>query len=198
MLTYSQCRSCNEILQVTWVGQETHPSCPQTEEELKLRAFVDAIQRGDESAADKLEAEINKPKPAKLGPSALWYAKKAGWAVFPLVPGEKRPATRNGFKDATRDGAQIRRWWTENPNYNIGLPTGKTAGFDVVDVDGPQGVQSLAELGRVFYRPYTARLKHPEGFISTSWGRPTAIAPASVRVSTTDQRAASSLPSRPS
>ncbi|AAN12787.1 DNA polymerase/primase [Mycobacterium phage Omega] len=164
MLTYSQCQQCNGILQVTWVGQQTHPGCPQTEEELKLREFVDAIQRGDEAAADKLEAELNRPKPAKLGPAALWYAKRAGWAVFPLVPGEKRPATKNGFKDATRDEAQIRKWWTENPNYNIGLPTGRAAGFDVVDIDGPEGMKSLAELGEGVLPDVHGKVATPRGF----------------------------------
>lgn len=71
--------------------------------------------------------------------SALHYATRFDWPVFPLQPGDKRPATRHGFKDATRDPAQISLWWTEMPAANIGTPTGHLAqggcGYDVIDVD---------------------------------------------------------------
>lgn len=128
---------------VTWVGQLTHPSCQQTPEEIKLREFVDAAQRGDERAANKLEAELNAPKPPpSMGSAALWYA-SIGWRVFPLRVGDKRPATRNGFKDATRDERQIREWWGQ-AEYNIGLPTGADSGFDVIDIDGPTGFESAS------------------------------------------------------
>jgi hypothetical protein len=69
---------------------------------------------------------------------ALAYARH-GWPVFPVVPGEKIPATPRGFKDATTDPAQIRAWWAANPGRNIGVATGQP-GPDVVDVDrhGPE------------------------------------------------------------
>lgn len=66
--------------------------------------------------------------------ASLWYASK-GHPVFPCRPGEKAPATRTGFKEATTDPDQIRRWWTQNPAYNIGLPTGHA--FEVLDLDLP-------------------------------------------------------------
>src|SRR5215471_6858771 len=66
--------------------------------------------------------------------AALTYAAH-GWAVFPLVPGTKRPLTKNGFKDATRDVEQITRWWAEHPDANIGLPTGAVNQISVVDID---------------------------------------------------------------
>ena len=33
---------------------------------------------------------------------ALAYARR-GWPVFPCLPGQKVPATRHGFRDATTD-----------------------------------------------------------------------------------------------
>ena len=70
---------------------------------------------------------------------ALMYAGK-GWHVFPLhtvidgttcdcrrscpKPG-KHPRTANGFKDATTDETQIRKWWGMWPDANIGIATGK-------------------------------------------------------------------------
>jgi hypothetical protein len=65
---------------------------------------------------------------------ALAYA-QMGWAVFPLVPGEKRPLTEHGFKNATTDETQIRAWWSEHPDAGIGVATGSTSGIVVIDVD---------------------------------------------------------------
>lgn len=146
-MIYTTCADpkCKDRLLIpTYVGQETHPNCESTDEERLARQFVDAVQRGD-ADADRLETLLNKPRPlATLGQSALWYAKQ-GWKVFPLLPNQKVPATRNGFKDATSDLARIKAWWDKSPESNIGLPTGER--FDVIDVDGPTGIQSLAELG---------------------------------------------------
>lgn len=64
---------------------------------------------------------------------ALSYA-EAGWPVFPCIPGEKMPATKHGFKDATTDPDRITRWWKQIPNCNVAIATG-APGPDVLDVD---------------------------------------------------------------
>lgn len=58
-----------------------------------------------------------------------------GQPVFPVKPGEKRPLTRHGVKDATTDARQITAWWTQHPDANIGLACGRSAGIYVVDCD---------------------------------------------------------------
>lgn len=63
--------------------------------------------------------------------AALTYA-SLGWRVFPLWPKSKNPATPHGFKDATTDVEQIRKWW-ESREYNIGIATGN--GLCVLDID---------------------------------------------------------------
>lgn len=74
-----------------------------------------------------------------LRESALHYAEQ-GFAVFPLIPREKKPATTNGFKDATTDLKQISFWWDMDPNYNIGIATGKpSSGLVVIDIDNGHG-----------------------------------------------------------
>jgi hypothetical protein len=73
--------------------------------------------------------------------AALSYAGK-GYHVFPCKPRSKEPATKHGFKDATRDQETVRRWWSENPNYNIAIATGKESGLWVLDVDGEEGRES--------------------------------------------------------
>jgi hypothetical protein len=74
---------------------------------------------------------------------ALDYAAR-GWPVFPLEPGGKPPCGRlvpHGLKEATTDPEQINRWWTTEPDANIGLRTGDV--FDVLDIDGPDALASL-------------------------------------------------------
>ncbi len=66
--------------------------------------------------------------------AAQAYA-RAGWPVFPLIPGEKVPLSRtHGFQDASTDPEQIADWWGRNPGRNVGVKTG-TPGPDVLDVD---------------------------------------------------------------
>lgn len=69
---------------------------------------------------------------SKLIDAALHYARR-GWPVHPLKPLSKLPASKHGCNDATTDERQIRAWWTENPDYNIGLRTGVL--WFVLDVD---------------------------------------------------------------
>ena len=46
---------------------------------------------------------------------------RRGIPVFPCHPADKRPLTRNGFKDATTDEQQIRAWWQQWPDALIGM-----------------------------------------------------------------------------
>jgi hypothetical protein len=72
--------------------------------------------------------------------AALAYARR-GWPVFPLKSRAKVPLTEHGFKQATLDERDIRRWWTKYPTANIGLRCGVE--FDVVDIDGPEGLIAI-------------------------------------------------------
>ena len=74
---------------------------------------------------------------------------RRGWPVFPCQPGQKIPATRHGYKDATTDPDQITGWFTRRPGYNLAIATG-TPGPDVLDIDvhGPAG-NGYAALGRL-------------------------------------------------
>jgi hypothetical protein len=133
---------------------------------------------------------------------ALWYAQK-GFYVFPLhtprdgrcscgMPlgrGEgkcqaKHPRTYSGNKEATLDAEIIRDWWTQWPDANVGISTGRS-GFFVVDLDigdGKNGADSWSRLldqnGGVEGSPLEIRTgsggthllyKHVEG-ITTSRG----------------------------
>jgi hypothetical protein len=50
---------------------------------------------------------------------------------------------RHGVKEATTDADRIGRWWQRWPQANLGLATGIV--FDVLDIDGAEGVAALHE-----------------------------------------------------
>lgn len=86
-----------------------------------------------------------------MADAALWYATTLRWPIFPLREGEKVPLKGSrGFKDATCDVDLIRRWWTAHPEANIAVPTGPRdqggCGLDVIDIDGPVGNLSYADM----------------------------------------------------
>lgn len=69
-----------------------------------------------------------------------------GLALLPLArpnPREgikgKEPATRNGFKNATRDKAAFKQLVKAMPRYNLGIATGATGGLLVLDLDTRHG-----------------------------------------------------------
>lgn len=94
--------------------------------------------------------------------SALVYAERLGWAVFPVhsmhngrcscfkskcgSPG-KHPRTINGLKEATKDRAIIIEWWTKWPNANIAVATGEISSFFALDIDlktdGPASLEDM-------------------------------------------------------
>jgi len=99
--------------------------------------------------------------PADKLAAALWWASK-NFHVFPCVPFRKEPATTNGFKDASTDLDIIRAWWT-NPDYNIGCAPDRSGHF-VLDVDGPQGEETLANLELEHgLLPVTLTIRTPRG-----------------------------------
>ena len=60
----------------------------------------------------------------------------AGMAVFPLVPGTKVPFTRHGLKDSDTSKQNVREFWAEHPDANVGVACGAASGgLVVIDLD---------------------------------------------------------------
>lgn len=87
--------------------------------------------------------------------AALAYCQR-GWPVFPCRRDNKHPLVQRGFHAATNDETQARQWWRRWPRALIGVPTGKAAGFVVLDIDvkrpDANGFDALAELGHAILR----------------------------------------------
>lgn len=75
---------------------------------------------------------------------ALKYA-SLGWQVFPCNT-DKTPLTLNGFKTATTHQEQITEWWTKWPAASIGVACGSASGIWVLDIDMPDGPDSLSSV----------------------------------------------------
>lgn len=73
----------------------------------------------------------------ELTKNALHYAEH-GWYIFPLKPRSKEPLTTNGFYNATCDPEQVRAWWSEYPDANIGVDLGRTH-LVAIDIDAKDG-----------------------------------------------------------
>lgn len=99
---------------------------------------------------------------ASLGGAAVYYAEQ-GMLVFPLRPGTKIPDTARGFKDSSMNPDTIRAWWRAKPGRNIGLATGHL--FQVIDVDGPDGIRSIADIEDAGHLPHIlGTVITPHGF----------------------------------
>lgn len=96
-----------------------------------------------------MNAALSHPTAAAL--IAMDFA-RMGFPVFPCGP-DKRPLTRNGFKDATADIDAVAAFWRDHPSAMIGLQTGSASGLFVVDLDIEKitgkalGETTLAALG---------------------------------------------------
>ena len=67
-----------------------------------------------------------------------------GFEVFPCKAKDKTPATKNGFKNATSDPAEIERMF--KGRKNLAIATGLRSGVWVLDLDGSEGIEAFAEL----------------------------------------------------
>ena len=80
---------------------------------------------------------------------AIDIVKELDLPVFPCKF-NKSPYTMHGYKDATKDLAQVNSFWTNFPEALIGVPTGKETGLFVVDIDegkGKSGEETFIYLG---------------------------------------------------
>jgi hypothetical protein len=88
----------------------------------------------------------------------------AGFAVFPLRPASKLPATTHGFQDASRDPVMVRAMFSAvGDRANVGVATGES-GLVVVDLDGEAGVESWRRLQDEHARVETLTSKTPRGW----------------------------------
>ena len=109
--------------------------------------------------------------------TALLLATRHRIPVFPCSA-TKAPLIPNGFKGASTDPDQIRRWWRDWPDALVAIPTGSISGllFLDVDPDGAEWYRSHAHMLGAKCIHETPRGKHlvfrmPKTVIRCSAGR---------------------------
>ena len=111
--------------------------------------------------------------------AALDYIERRGWPVLPLYPRRKNPYQPAGYKELpplTPD--ELRRYFDETPDLNIGMHTGH--GILVIDVDEKPGKMSgskaLAALEAIYGPlPPTLNLDHGRRWVSAVLLPPTGL-----------------------
>src|SRR5262245_48642347 len=117
-------------LQKNWRIKMTESNTPN--DELSFSTSSGTSPTKDSDWPDVVATE-NQSHPKTLHDWALEYQRR-GWHIFPLLPNKKNPATPHGHLDATNNLEQIEKWWTKNPNYNIGISCGPS-NLTVLDFD---------------------------------------------------------------
>jgi len=76
----------------------------------------------------------------------LKFYSDRGWKIFPCRPKDKTPLVK-WQDEATNDMRKIEAWWSQYPDANVGLATGKRSGLFALDIDaGHGGVETLNHL----------------------------------------------------
>ncbi len=81
---------------------------------------------------------------ASVPSEVVRFASKNKWRFFPIKPKSKEPWIKGWQTEATCDLAKLRAWATMFPGCNWGWAISDD--YAVVDVDGDEGKQSIAEL----------------------------------------------------
>jgi hypothetical protein len=93
---------------------------------------------------------------------ALYMAAR-GFPVFRVKPGGKDPFAA-GVKEATRDPAKIRHWFSEVPDLNYGVALPDHVGLDVdAKEPGSVGLENLFIIEAACKLPRTLRIATPSG-----------------------------------
>jgi hypothetical protein len=118
------------------------------------RAWLAAIERGDHAEEQRLEAVLDAAtllEQARRSTAPRCASRRRRWHGFrrqqgmPGVPhptaGEEAGAVGARLQGRHPRPGQVGAWWRQWPDANIGVPTG--IAFDVVDVDGPEGMARM-------------------------------------------------------
>jgi replicative DNA helicase len=69
-----------------------------------------------------------------------------GWSIVPVPKGAKFPVIKwKEFQTRLPTEAEVIQWWTEDPEANTAIITGKISNLAVIDLDGPEGIKQAKQ-----------------------------------------------------
>jgi hypothetical protein len=81
-----------------------------------------------------------------------------GYSTVPVKQGMKFPTVQwSEYQNRRATTEEITQWFTDEPESNIGIVTGKISGITVVDVDGQEGLVTLDAHNIILPDTYTVR-----------------------------------------
>ncbi len=93
--------------------------------------------------------------------AALSYLKE-GYSIIPLLPNSKRPLIKwEEYQSRKASEEEVKQWWTQTPEANLGIVCGKISNLTVIDVDGQDGQESSKRIAGI---PPTRIVKTPKGY----------------------------------
>jgi len=73
--------------------------------------------------------------------TALFYVRQ-GLSVIPIKPNSKEPLINwKEYQSKAPTEGEVRQWWSENPDANIGIVTGKVSGICVLEIDNKDFIE---------------------------------------------------------
>ncbi len=94
--------------------------------------------------------------------AALDYA-AMGWRIIPIRPKSKLPLIKAWQKNATADTAQLKRWWAQWPDANVGVALGEASGLIDVECDSEAAEREFLALFRGETQPQTTSYRGQRG-----------------------------------
>jgi len=77
--------------------------------------------------------------------AALFYL-KMGLSVIPVIPGQKKPLISwQEFQERRATEEEVKEWFKNTPNANIGIVTGPISNLAVVDIDTEEGKGAILD-----------------------------------------------------
>lgn len=96
---------------------------------------------------------------------ALRYL-KAGYSVVPCLNNKKSPSLPSWeeFQKRLPTEEEVIRWWTDKPNANIGIITGRISNLFVIDIDSEKGREEFLNIvGDEYKKVKTPTSRTPRG-----------------------------------
>lgn len=91
-----------------------------------------------------MDIQPNQLTSSKVFATAKWFIEH-GYSIIPIRANKKSFVKWKEYQERIATHEEIKLWWTQWPEANIALVTGKISGIIVIDIDSQEGYDNLNE-----------------------------------------------------